>query len=147
MPRKDLWQELTREEKRILRRDLAEHFRLRLDANEAVLRYLRERLGRDPTMQEVGETRDSLMHKLEPEVRREVYERRGWIAPQDRVSRQDSASSEYADPGANPERRSETPPRSDPCESEEHESRRHSRPELRLILGGKYRERNNEGRV
>jgi hypothetical protein len=83
MPKKDLWQELTRQEKRTLRRDLAEHFRLRLDANEAVLRHLRERLGRDPTMQEVGEARDSLMRKLESEVRREICGRRGQAARQE----------------------------------------------------------------
>jgi hypothetical protein len=98
-------------------------------------------------MKEVGQTRDSLMRKLEPEVRRDVYERRGWIARQDRVSREDSASSEYADPGGSPEPRSEAPPTSEPCEPEEHESRRRGRPELRLILGGKYWERTEEGRA
>jgi hypothetical protein len=145
MPKKDLWQELTRQEKRTLRRDLAEHFRLRLDANEAVLRHLRERLDRDPTMQEVGETRDSLMRKLEPEVRREICGRRSQAARQEEEPCKDSSLSKHGVTAGNLETESGDPPTSQPWKGDKDECRGRGRPKLTLILGGKYGQPSEKG--
>jgi hypothetical protein len=66
---KDLWRQLSREEKRELRKDLEKHFKLRLEANEAIVSWFRKEYQRDPTLEEVEQTRNSAIRELEPYIR------------------------------------------------------------------------------
>jgi len=66
---KDLWRQLSREEKRKVRRDLEKHFKLRLEANDAIVKWFRKEYQRDPTIEEVEQTRNSAIRELEPYIR------------------------------------------------------------------------------
>lgn len=65
---KDLWRQLSREEKRKVRKDLEKHFKLRLEANEAIVKWFRKEYQRDPTIEEVEQTRNSAIRELEPYI-------------------------------------------------------------------------------
>ena len=69
---KDLWRQLSREEKRELQKDLEKHFRLRLEVNDAIVKWFRTEHERDPSLDEVAAIRDRAMADLESKLKEEL---------------------------------------------------------------------------
>jgi len=88
---RDLWRQLSREEKRRFRKDLAKHFELRLTANEAIVKWFRKEHGRDPTIEEVEDTRNSAIRELEPYIRETHLKGQRKAAPEHKKPKKDSS--------------------------------------------------------
>ena len=72
---RDLWRQSSREEKRRIQKDLEKHFKLRFEANDAIVKWFQKKHKRDPSMEEVAGIRDQAMTELEPKVREELLGR------------------------------------------------------------------------
>jgi hypothetical protein len=94
---KDLWRQLSREEKRELRRDLEKHFKLRLEVNEAIVEWFREEYHRDPTIEEVEQTRNSAIRKLETYIREMHLKGQRKAAPEYQKPKKDSSRQGYGE--------------------------------------------------
>jgi hypothetical protein len=92
---KDLWRQLSREEKKELQRDLEKHFKLRLEANEAIVSWFRKEYQRDPTLEEVEQIRNSAMQKLKPCMREMLLKGQRKDAQEYEKPKNDSSHQEY----------------------------------------------------
>jgi hypothetical protein len=95
---KDLWRQLSREEKRRLRKDLEKHFKLRLEANEAIVQWFRKEHQRDPTIEEVEQTRNSAIRELEPYIRETHWKGQRKAAKEQKKPKKDSSKQRYGEP-------------------------------------------------
>ena len=92
---RDLWRQLSREEKRRFRKDLEKHFKLRFEANDAIVKWFQKKHKRDPSMEDVAGIRDQAMTELEPKVREELLGRGREGAPEPPKPRNASSSKEH----------------------------------------------------
>jgi hypothetical protein len=76
----DFWSQLPRDQQVELKEDLTKHFRLRFEANNAIVQWFRKECLRDPTLEEVTKIRSRAIQRLEPKVREEVLKRKREVA-------------------------------------------------------------------
>ena len=92
---RDLWRQLSREEKRQLRKDLEKHFKLRFEVNDAIVKWFQKKHERDPSMEEVAGIRDQAMAELEPKLREELLGRGREVGAEPPKPRNASSSKEH----------------------------------------------------